>query len=341
MAALLYTAVVTPVDVCLIQDREIGLFVVNTFIDLLFLTDLILNFFLAFQTDDQHGGYWVTDRRAIRQRYLRGWFLIDFISIWPFELLDFLGLLSGQGTLIRSVRTLRVLRLVKLLRILRASRILARWRDSIGMSYAQSSVCWFLLLTSFCVHLMACIWGAEGLYWTPTAGYSLEFETSWIDAYNLTGLATHRLYSVSMYVAAVAMFGGVGSIAPQNYAEYVLLTSMMFIGSMVWCGLSNRSVGVISLLGGVRAGAGQCSTCGPQLYSQPLADHTCACAGVGLGDRLPLRHPCHPQPPRHGLPQHHGFTQLVHGAAPRSQRTPDPPTRVLSPRALVRARPLV
>ncbi len=28
-----------------------------------------------------------------------------------------------------------------------------------------------------------------------------------------------RLYFISLYVAVVAMFGGIGSIAPQNYAR--------------------------------------------------------------------------------------------------------------------------
>ena len=43
-----------------------------------------------------------------------------------------------------------------------------------------------------------------------------------------------RLYNISLYVAICAMFGGVGSIGPQNYAEYGAISILITIGSFVW-----------------------------------------------------------------------------------------------------------
>ena len=84
----------------------------------------------------------------------------------------------------------------------------------------------FMSVIVFIVHLLACAWAYCGLNWTRTEGKTSDEETTWILAGNgvhsFVGYDATRLYSVSLYVAVVAMFGGVGSVQPQNYAEYNL-----------------------------------------------------------------------------------------------------------------------
>ena len=75
------------------------------------------------------------------------------------------------------------MRLVKLLRILRASRIVGRWKDYIGLSFAQVTMIEFVTMTIFLVHMMACLWAYIGINWVPTCGTTLEFETTWIKHY--------------------------------------------------------------------------------------------------------------------------------------------------------------
>ena len=53
---------------------------------------------------------------------------------------------QGGGNALR-LRLLRMLRIMKLARIVRASRILARWQDHIGLSYAYSSLLRFMMMT--------------------------------------------------------------------------------------------------------------------------------------------------------------------------------------------------
>ena len=246
---LMYTAVITPVDVCLVQHKHVELFVCNILVDVVFLLDLGLNFCLAYRADSHEGGQWVTDRRRIALRYLRTWFTVDFISVLPFDAFDYADMLPSSASLIRAVRIVRLLRLIKLLRIFRASRIVARWRDFFNLSFAQTSVIGFAALTMFMVHLMACAWGACGLYWYPTEGLTVvEIERPWLEAYGFTTLATHRIYLLSLYVSVVSMFGGVGSIAPQNFAEYMLLTVMMFCGSVAWAWVIGSLCGILATL---------------------------------------------------------------------------------------------
>lgn len=126
--ALIFTAVVTPVEVAFtnasrLQSHEIPIFIINRLVDLIFTTDMVLQFFVAYY-DESLGGILVKSRSLIAQRYLRGWFLIDFVSLLPFDLINSLDTSAGSLNFLKS---LRLLRLLKLFRVIRASRILARW----------------------------------------------------------------------------------------------------------------------------------------------------------------------------------------------------------------------
>ena len=106
----------------------------------------------------------------------------------------------------------------------------------------------FLLATVFMVHIMACGWAYIGINWKGTKGYTLEWEQTWLAAYQLEGSTLPRLYAFSLYVAVVAMFGGVGSIAPANYSEYVVYTVMMLFGASVWAWVIGSLCGILATL---------------------------------------------------------------------------------------------
>ena len=168
-ACLLFTACVTPVEVCVLApepfDQIFGpdgnagsaaVFVINRCIDLFFMTDILLNFFMAYQEPSFKGGMWVTARRRIACNYIQTWLLLDVLSVIPFDLIarpDATGpdvLNSQRGTsagidleaqesaeglgVLRAARVLRLARLTKLLRVLRASRIIGRWQNYFGLS---------------------------------------------------------------------------------------------------------------------------------------------------------------------------------------------------------------
>ena len=219
MACMIYTCVITPVEICMYKGVQLGdgetsftiMFFGNQLVNVCFAVDLVMNFFLAYQEMPHDGGRWVTDVPLIRRKYLRGWFCIDLISLLPFDLLEQLGMLQSGATTtstLRLTRALRLVRLLKLLRVLRGSRLASRWQDNSGLSYAQVSMIKFFSATFFMVHLMACAWAYVGLNWEPTQGATLDWEQSWIVAYNFTGTTSTRLYATSLYISVVAMFGG-------------------------------------------------------------------------------------------------------------------------------------
>ena len=133
IALLFFTATVTPWEVGMGIPTELTpLFVVNQLVNFMFVWDMAMNFMLAEQ--DVVTGQWMMAHGAIAKRYLQSWFLIDFLSILPF---DSLGLAlddptcstkSARGACISDLKifnVIRVLRLVVLCRILK----IFHWRE--------------------------------------------------------------------------------------------------------------------------------------------------------------------------------------------------------------------
>ena len=58
--------------------------IANYTIDFLFLIDIILNFNMAYYDEDFAI---IEDRCEIAKTYLMGWFVIDVLAIFPFDLI--------------------------------------------------------------------------------------------------------------------------------------------------------------------------------------------------------------------------------------------------------------
>ena len=122
---LVFTCLVTPYRIAFIEeDDEVWTFL-NITIDVMFLIDMILCFISAYYTDEFE---LIEDRKVIAFTYLRAWFFIDFLAIFPFEKLQGSGNdndLTGSNEMVRLVRLGRlykVLRLIKLVRLLKLGK---------------------------------------------------------------------------------------------------------------------------------------------------------------------------------------------------------------------------
>lgn len=91
--------------------------------------------------------------KKIAKAYLRGWFIIDFVSSIPFDYLTLFARTGEEGTglspsLIKASRALRIVRLTKLLSLLRLLRIsrmlryLQRWEEVRGTQHHTLAACW-------------------------------------------------------------------------------------------------------------------------------------------------------------------------------------------------------
>lgn len=261
-AALIFTAVVTPVEVAFtnsgrIKSHEIPIFVINRVVDAVFLTDMVMQFFVAYHTKS---GILVKSRRLIAIRYLRGWFAIDCISSLPFDLLTFY--VDGLSIL----KSLRLLRLLKLARIIRASRILARWEEAaiFAFSYAEISMYKFFVKLLLYAHWNACIWGVvahrditDGWTWMsaleiaqsePRGVYECTPEACVEKVYMHfdKSIVMHK-YWASLYFAVYTMTGiGYGDITAVRHSEVVVATLIMLSGAVFWAFMIGEFVTLVS-----------------------------------------------------------------------------------------------
>ena len=110
------------------------LIVINYIIFGVFALGIVVTFCLPYREPLYKGGGIVTDHKKIAVRYLRSWFIFDFLSTLPFDDIVTIAASGEDGSadnskLIQSTRLIRLVRLVRLLklgRLLRATRIIAR-----------------------------------------------------------------------------------------------------------------------------------------------------------------------------------------------------------------------
>ena len=171
LSALFFTATVTPYEVrlmweettweTLISDGALPLFIVNWFVNVVFMVDICFNFFLPYREPIAKGGGMVKNHRLIAKNYLCSWFPLDIISVVPVDnIMMAIDTTQIKGaSMLAAIRLLRLLRLIKLARILRASRIFSRWENSISLSYAKQDLIRWTIIIMILLHWLACILG--------------------------------------------------------------------------------------------------------------------------------------------------------------------------------------
>ncbi|CAJ1424457.1 unnamed protein product [Effrenium voratum] len=72
---LVYTALVTPYEIAFIPPGNQFLAVLNRIVDVIFIKDMVMQFFMKVERNTRQGKIWVRDRCQVAQLYARTWFL--------------------------------------------------------------------------------------------------------------------------------------------------------------------------------------------------------------------------------------------------------------------------
>jgi len=215
---------------------------VNLAISMFFFFDLILQFFLPYSINTRYGEQFVFHHCLIAKRYLKTWFIIDLISIIPFEMLN-----PGKG--LASVKIVRLIRLLKLLRLLRGSRMIHRWQAEVGISYRKTLLYQLFFGAIAAAHWFACTLGitsriqnANGICndtecvntWLTGARES-QISDSWTDY----TLALHASMSILVHPH---------TYAPATNEERMVFVVLMLIGGFLWTQVISRSTTICTSL---------------------------------------------------------------------------------------------
>ena len=159
---VLYVAAIVPLRVAFSKHfKETAWKVADLTIDFVFMADVVLNFLTTFVKEGRE----VRDPGRIAWHYLRTWFVIDFVSAFPVELIDSS---SSGGTVNTATTAAKILRMFKLLRMVRLSMTKATHFFEVF----SSSTKWPLLVRALRLlcsliimwHLLSCVyWISEVL----------------------------------------------------------------------------------------------------------------------------------------------------------------------------------
>ena len=112
---LLYDSFTVPLRVCFSVDIKLWTlaFWVELLVDLFFICDVVLNFRTSFYDAN---GFRENRPKRIMWHYLRGWFLIDFVSCLPYGYVQYF-LPEGSDSNASQLKAIKAVRLMKITKV--------------------------------------------------------------------------------------------------------------------------------------------------------------------------------------------------------------------------------
>lgn len=154
---ILYSVVVVPYrlgfNVNVTASIMPGWYTVDWIVDAFFWMDILVNFRTCYVVKESSA--LMVDPAMISRNYLTGWFLLDFLSTFPFDQVT-------SSDSLRIFKLFRILRLFRLLKLLRLSNFLMYVEDALPVNPAVFSLFKLFWQVSFIAHLMCCGWYAVG-----------------------------------------------------------------------------------------------------------------------------------------------------------------------------------
>lgn len=227
---LLYIATVSVFVYCFLGVLGVSTawFWIERIIDISFLTDIILNFFTAYETKS---GMMERRPRKIAQQYLRSWFIVDVLSTFPWDILTLVFKPGNDRDLLqlpRFLRLLRLLKLMRLLRVLRVKRSITQIEVRLRLKYGHVFIFWLAVSVLFVVHWVACLFFFFGSLADD------QEKVSWISQ---DGIPADRfgLYVAALYFASYTVTTiGFGDVTPETTLERVYTCIVMLLGAAMF-----------------------------------------------------------------------------------------------------------
>ena len=182
---LVYLTFLLPFELAFDEEKNVFFHFSEYFTTILFLFDIILHFNLAYEDS---GGQLIVSRRKIAKHYLGCWFILDFISCFPFYLFIYMG----KHSILHTIKTTKVLEYFKIIRVLRFMKYVKRYfplklknRNKNKYVVFQNNVerlLTHLFVISIITHCSACIlyflpvWVNPENNWVVIRGLENKFE---------------------------------------------------------------------------------------------------------------------------------------------------------------------
>ena len=243
---VVYVSLLFPYYMGFNTEAKGGVAIFELMIDYLFMVDLVLNFRTGYI---DRNGIVVLDGRRVFLHYLRTWFLLDFVSSAPLDLL-----LGPAFRNLNAAKLLKVGRLFKALKMLRIGKLakltqesgVTESLDEFMVSAPANALFNLLKVVGSCAllcHLMACFMALSGPGFLET--YACADDDGGCHEGNANDWPTKRKYLASLYWAMSTMTTvGYGDVIPRSDEE----RAYAMVGMIVGGGFYGYVIGIISTL---------------------------------------------------------------------------------------------
>ncbi|XP_008290475.1 potassium/sodium hyperpolarization-activated cyclic nucleotide-gated channel 3 [Stegastes partitus] len=242
--------IILPVGITFFRDENTPSWIIfNVVSDTLFMVDLVLNFRTGIMKEDSTEI--LLDPRAIRQKYLKTWFLVDFVSSIPVDYI-FLMVDSLDSEVYRTARALRIVRFTKilsLLRLLRLSRLIRyihQWEEIFHMTYDLASAM-VRIVNLIGMMLLLCHWDGCLQFLVPMLQ---DFPPDcWVSKNLMVNDTWGVQYSYALFKAMSHMLCiGYGAQAPEGMTDVWLTMLSMIVGATCYAMFIGHATALIQSL---------------------------------------------------------------------------------------------
>ncbi|GLT28771.1 hypothetical protein SLA2020_036790 [Shorea laevis] len=210
-----YSSCFTPLEFGFFTELPSSLFSLEIAVQIAFLLDLVLQFFLAYR--DSQTYRMVYNRNQIALRYLKSNFIFDFLACMPW---DHIYKASGR-------KEVRYLLWIRLYRVCKVTDFFQKMEKDIRVNYLFTRIIKLIFVEVYCTHTAACIFyylattlppEKEGYTWIGSLKMG-DFSYS-----NFRDIDIWKRYTTSMYFAIVTMATvGYGDIHAVNMREMIFI----------------------------------------------------------------------------------------------------------------------
>eukprot|EP01043_Picozoa_sp_COSAG02_P026055 COSAG02_NODE_1489_length_12365_cov_22.798793_8_plen_652_part_00 len=153
MILIVYSCVTIPYRLGFGLEAEGAEVVIDYAVDSIFMFDCMLTFRKAIMLDSKL----IVAPGVLAKQYFKGWFVLDFFSSFPFNLVLALFFDLNNPDAARILKLIRVFRMVKILRMVRIKRLLKKFQDAMSIKNGVMISMKFALVTVMASHFIACL----------------------------------------------------------------------------------------------------------------------------------------------------------------------------------------
>ncbi|KAM6228948.1 potassium/sodium hyperpolarization-activated cyclic nucleotide-gated channel 3 isoform 2-T2 [Spheniscus humboldti] len=245
--------IILPVGITFFKDENTPPWIVfNVLSDTFFLADLVLNFRTGIVVEDNTEI--ILDPHTIKMKYLKSWFLVDFISSIPVDYIFLIVDLETQvdSDVYKTARALRIVRFTKilsLLRLLRLSRLIRyihQWEEIFHMTYDLASAV-VRIFNLIGMMLLLCHWDGCLQFLVPMLQ---DFpEDCWVSMNHMVNDSWGKQYSHALFKAMSHMLCiGYGQQAPEGMTDVWLTMLSMIVGATCYAMFIGHATALIQSL---------------------------------------------------------------------------------------------